>query len=151
MSPPGEGKTTAARAIARIRKKILQIDSIEPFYLHTFHSTTKPNDFFGSSTIIDSKIEFKSGRLTSAITEGNVFIADEFNISSVENMSSVNPILEHIFNTNIIMRGMQEEMNDKLKIKTRKIIYPNQNEEEVENICSQINSDLYIRDINEKL
>ena len=65
-------------------------------------------------------------------------------------MSSVNPILEHIFNTNIIMRELQEEMNDKMKIKTRKIIYPNQNEEEVENICSQINSALYIGDINEK-
>ena len=37
-----------------------------------------------------------------------------------------------------------------MKIKTRKIIYPNQNEEEVENICSQINSALYIGDINEK-
>ena len=136
-------------SIARIRKKILQIDSIEPFYLHTFHSTTKPNDFLDSSTIIYSKIESKSGRLTSAITKGNVFIAD--NISSVENMFFVNPILEHIFNTNIIMRGLQEEMNDKMKIKTRKIIYPNQNEEEVENICSQINSALYIGDINEKL
>ncbi len=38
-----------------------------------------------------------------------------------------------------------------MKIKTRKIIYPNQNEEEVENIYSQINSALYIGDINEKL
>ena len=55
VSPPGEGKTTAARAIARIRKKILQINSIEPFYLHTFHSTTKTNYFFGSTIIIDSK------------------------------------------------------------------------------------------------
>ena len=40
-------------------------------------------------------------------------------------MSSVNPILEHIFNTNIIMRELQEEMNDKMKIKTKKIIYLN--------------------------
>ena len=38
-----------------------------------------------------------------------------------------------------------------MKIKTRKIFYPNQNEEEVENICSQINSALYIGDIYEKL
>ena len=87
-------------------------------------------------------------------------------------MSSVNPILEHIFNTNIIIPGIEDftqisptfffiicqnegiagrnELPDKMKIKTRKIFYPNQNEEEVENICSQINSALYIGDINEK-
>ena len=87
-------------------------------------------------------------------------------------MSSVNPILEHIFNTNIIIPGIEDytqisptfffiicqnegiagrnELPDKMKIKTRKIIYPNQNEEEVENICSQINSALYIGDPQEK-
>ena len=73
-------------------------------------------------------------------------------------MSSINPIIEHIFNTNIIIPGIEDytqisptfffflnegiagrnELPDKMKIKTRKIIYPNQNEEEVENICSKI-------------
>ena len=32
----------------------------------------------------------------------------QMNLSSVENMSSINPILEHIFNTNIIIPGIED-------------------------------------------
>ena len=42
VSPPGSGKTTSARAIAEIRAKLLNQEV--PFYIHTFHSSTKPND-----------------------------------------------------------------------------------------------------------
>lgn len=59
-----------------------------PFYIHTHHSNTKPNDFYGETTISDSEVIFKEGSLTWAITEGSVYIADEFNFSSELNMKS---------------------------------------------------------------
>ena len=53
VSPPGSGKTTAARAIAEIRAKILMQDI--PFYIHTHHSSTKPNDFYGTLQLVNQK------------------------------------------------------------------------------------------------
>ena len=164
VSPPGAGKTTAARSISEIRAKILgqQI----PFYIHTHHSSTKPNDFYGTTTISDSQIIFKEGSLTLAITEGSVYIADEFNISSTQNMKSVTPVLEQIFNQDLIIPGIEgnisidpnfffiicqndvgtfgrNELPDKLKTKLRKVIYPEQTKEEIESICVSINNSFY--------
>ena len=34
------------------------------FYIQTFHSSTYPNDLYGSSTIINNQIEFNQGLLT---------------------------------------------------------------------------------------
>jgi MoxR-like ATPase len=105
VSSPGSGKTTAARAIAEIRAIILGQEI--PFYIHTHHSTTKPNDFYGTTTISDSEIIFREGSLTLAIKEGSVYIADEFNISSELNMKSVTPVLEQIFNQDLIIPGIE--------------------------------------------
>ena len=99
VSPPGSGKTTAARAIAEIRAKIFN-QSI-PFYIHTHHASTKPNDFYGTTTISDSEVIFKEGSLTLALKEGSVYIADEFNISSELNMKSIAPVLEQTFNQDL--------------------------------------------------
>ena len=57
VSPPGSGKITAARAIVEIRARLLKKEI--PFYIHTHHSTTKPNDFYGKTTISDSEVIFK--------------------------------------------------------------------------------------------
>ena len=104
VSPPGSGKTTSPREIAEIRAKILMKDI--PFYIHTHHSSTKPNDFYGTTTISESEIIFKEGSLTLATTEGSVYIVDEFNISSELNMKSLNPVLEQTFNQDLIIPGI---------------------------------------------
>ena len=105
VSPPGSGKTTAARAISEIRANILKQKI--PFYIHTHHSSTKPNDYYGTTTISDSNIIFKDGSLTLAIKEGSVYIADEFNISSESNMKAVTPVLEQCFNQDLIIPGIE--------------------------------------------
>ena len=84
VSPPGSGKTTAVRAISEIRERLLNKNIL--FYIHTHHSTTKPNDFYGTTTINHLEVIFKEGSLTLVINEGSVYIADEFNISAEFNM-----------------------------------------------------------------
>ena len=51
VSPPGSGKTASASAIAEIKAIILEGKDEIPFYIHTHHSSTKPNDFYGTTTI----------------------------------------------------------------------------------------------------
>ena len=172
VSPPGHGKTTAARSIAEIRAKILGQEI--PFYIHAHYSKTQPSDFYGVTTINNSEVIFKEGRLTSAIKEGSVYIAEQFNISSELNMESVTPILEQIFNQDLIIPGIdgtafidpnfffiicqndvgafgRNELPEKIKIKLRKVVYPKQTKEEIESICISLNNSLYEKDQNNKL
>ena len=172
VSPPGSGKKTAARAIAEIRAK--NLNQIIPFYIHTHHSSTKPNDFYGTTTISDSEVIFKEGSLTLALIEGSVYIADEFNISSELNMKSVSPVLEQCFNQDLIIPGIEgniqinpdfffiicqndvgtfgrNELPDKIKIKLRKIVYPEQSQKEIESICLSLNKSLYSNEDKNKL
>ena len=81
-------------------------------------------------------------------------------------MKSVTPVLEQIFNQDLIIPGIEgntsidpnfffiicqndvgtlgrNELPDKIKLKLRKIIYPEQSKEEIESICSSINNSLY--------
>ena len=68
--------------------------------MHTFHQGTRPTDFYGSTTIVNKSLKFKDGHLTLSLKEGNSFIADEFNISSVSKMKSIIPVLEHFMGKN---------------------------------------------------
>ncbi len=86
VNPPDLGKATAERIIAEIRARIF--NQLIPFYIHIHHSSSKLNDFYGITTISYSGVISKEGSLTLAIKEGNVYIADEFNISSELNMKS---------------------------------------------------------------
>jgi len=110
IGPPGAGKTTAARAFAEILRNIQENNKKEPFYIHIFHQGTRPTDYYGSTTIINKALMFKDGHLTLSLKEGNVFIADEFNISSISNMKAVTPVLEQFFEEKCIIPGIEGEI-----------------------------------------
>ena len=61
ISPPGFGKTTAIKSFAQIRAIIL--NKIIPYYINIYHSSTKPNDFYGSEILEDSEVFMKEGNL----------------------------------------------------------------------------------------
>ena len=123
IGPPGGGKTTSAKAFSRIRGQLLNIDI--PFKIQTFSEGTKPHNFYGTSTLIKSKvkhnngnnensisikseIKFKPGTLTEAMLCGSVFIADEFNLCETSTMKSISPALEFFFNEKLIIPGIEE-------------------------------------------
>ena len=156
--PPGIGKTLAARKFSYIRKNILGIQYEVPFYMHTFNQFTRPSDYFGIFSLKDDELIFKDGTLTKSIKQGNVFIGDEFNISSEDCMRAISPILELKFGENIIIPGIKDKIsidpdfffiicqNDKntfgrkdlperIKIKIKVISYPERIKSEIEKIC----------------
>ena len=164
IGPPGGGKTTSARAFSRIRGKLLDLDE-EPFRMFTFNEDTKPHDFFGSSTLSKGIIKFTLGPLGRAIENGSVFIADEFNLSSIQTMKSIYPVLEHNYNMKIRIPGIENPitMNDNfffiicqndsntlgrnlipidLECKLRTICYPPAELEDIKEICKNINNDI---------
>ena len=150
-----------------MRHAILNLpDDIQKFYMNTFNSTTRPNEFFGTSTMSNKRIIFKDGNLTCAMKKGNVYIADEFNISTESTMKAVTPALEQIFNLPMVIPGIENlvainhrfffiicqndldtfgrnDLPQKLKNRLRKLYYPKQSLKEVQNICININDSLY--------
>ena len=164
IGPPGGGKTTSARAFSRIRGKLLELDE-EPFRMFTFNEDTKPHDFFGSSTLSKGNIKFTLGPLGRAIENGSVFIADEFNLTSIQTMKSIYPVLEPNYNMRIRIPGIENPiiMNDNfffiicqndsntlgrnlipidLDYKLRTIYYPPAELEDIKEICKNINNDI---------
>ena len=163
-SPPGYGKTTAARAIAEMRE--IDENSDKKFYIQTFHSSTYPTDLYGSSTINNNQINFNKGPLTRALIEGKFYIADELNIAPISTILSIVPVLDLIFDTKIYIPGMvsydkefrisstffliicqnnvgiigRSELPASLKRKIRKIDYPELESKEIEKICNDIDS-----------
>ena len=165
VGPPGIGKTIGARRLSLIREKILNIKYKSPFYMHTFHQFTRPNDYFGIFSLQDEKLVFREGTLTKSINEGNVFIGDEFNISSEDCMKAVAPVLELKFNESILIPGIDGEIKidpdfffiicqndrntfgrkdlpEKIKTKMKLINYPKRIQEEIENICAEMYENL---------
>ena len=90
--------------------------------------------------------------------QGNVFIGDEFNISSEDCMKAITPCLELKYDKNIIIPGIEnkikinpyfffilcqntretfgrKELPEKIKIKIKVISYPERVKEEIEQIC----------------
>ena len=168
--PTGIGKTIGACALAKI------ISKNKKFYIQSFHSGTKPSQCFGGSTIINNKVDIKDGLLTLAMTEGTVFIADEFNLSTKETMKSILPSLSHLNEYKIYIPGIEKKIKinknfifiacqnkvgtlgrnklpDLIESSLREFTYPShikktseeikkKIENDVENICSEINNSL---------
>ncbi len=76
------------------------------FHIQTFHSSTYPNDLYGSSTINNNQIKFNTCPLTRALIEGKYYIADELNISPMSTILSIVPILDLIFDSRLYIPGM---------------------------------------------
>ena len=174
IGPPGIGKTIGARAFSFIREVIFGITYESPFYMHTFNQFTRPSDYFGISSLKDEKLIFREGTLTKSIKEGNVFIGDEFNISSEDCMKAITPILELKFREDILIPGIEKKISidpdfffiicqntkeifgrkdlpEKIKIKIKVINYPDRIKEEIENICESISENLFKEEEQKKI
>ena len=106
QGPTGVGKTSAAREFARIRPT--QNKANEPFLMHTYHAGTKPKDFYGITTISNEQVLFIDGTLTTTMVNGQTFIADEMNLSSIPTMKSLAPALEPINDQFLYIAGVEE-------------------------------------------
>ena len=134
--------------------------------MHTFNQFTRPSDYYGISSLKDEKLVFRDGTLTKSIRQGNVFIGDEFNISSEDCMKAITPILELKFREDILIPGIENKISidpdfffiicqntkntfgrkdlpEKIKIKIKVINYPDRIKEEIENICESICENLF--------
>jgi len=115
---PGVGKTAMIRSYGRIRQsKMGKYDKEKSsFQIHTFHSGTKPSDFFGTNILKEGgQIGYVNGTLITAIKEGLIFIADEMNVSSPTTMKSLAIALETNINQGIYFPSVEE------------IIFPSEN------------------------
>ena len=84
--------------------------------MNTFNSTTRPNEFYGTSTMSNKRIVFKDANLTGSMKIGNIYIADKLNISTESTMKSIIPVLEQIFNIPLLVPGIENNVNINNKI-----------------------------------
>ena len=83
----GLGKTSMARAFSEIIRKEYPI-------LYSFHMETQLTDLYGVFTFEAGRAVIKDGPLVKAMENGNVFIADEFNLAEDTILQSINVALE---------------------------------------------------------
>ena len=166
----GVGKTSCAREFSRIREKVMKLS--KDFYMHSFHSSTKPSHFYGNITMKNNKIEFINGPLLNAMEIGTTFIADEMNLSPEIVMKSLVPALDLNINCKKYIPGIKKKINHKfffiacqndftttgrnslpklLAKKLKCIEYPEPTLQDIQKICSSINLDLYQNQIYDEL
>ena len=157
--PPGAGKTSGARAFGRIISE--NPNKRFDFEMHSFHAGTKPNHYYGTTTLKDGTIFFREGSLTNSLINGYMFIADELNLSSVSNMNALAPSLEMILNHSIYFPGMENPIKihpnfffivcqnevgtigrnplpPNIIRRFKEIFYPPQEEDDIAQICKEI-------------
>ena len=129
--------------------------------MHTFNQYTRPSDYLGNPSFKKEKYIFNEGSLTKSIKQGNVFIGDEFNISSEDCMKAIVPALELKFNKDIIIPGIENkisisddfffiicqntkeisgrrELPERIKTKIKVVEYPERVIKEIEDICEEM-------------
>ena len=166
IGPPGIGKTLGSRAFSLIREKITCRKYESSFYMNTFNEHTRPNDYYGVASLKDDKLIFKDGNLTKCLKQGNIFIADEFNISSEDCMKCISPTLELDYCNNIYIPGIEgkikidpdffliicqntkdtfgrKELPEIIKNKIKIIFYPERIQSEIEEICNDMYNDIF--------
>ena len=162
--PPGAGKTSGTRAFGRIISK--DPNKRFDFEMHSFHAGTKPNHYYGTTTLKEGKIYYKNGTLTNSLINGYIFIADELNLSSISNMNALAPALEMNLNHSIYFPGIETPINihpnfffvvcqneigtigrnnlpPNIIKRFKEIFYPSQQIEDIAQICKDINNSLY--------
>lgn len=170
ISPTGAGKTSAARAFARMRPHSKKNEA--GFQMHSFHSGTKVAHFFGSTTLLDGQVLFHDGTLTTALKTGLVFIADEFNLSTQPVMKSLSFALDTVIEKNVFIPGTGDIISihpefhfiackNELGTLGRNVIpdsissrfvyfnYPTPEQEDIEKICTSISKNM-VKDCDEK-
>jgi len=152
IGPPGVGKTTSAKFIS----EILQDKNNYKFF--PFHRNTKVSELYGTMNLKNQKMEYYNGSFIESAQKGCIFIADEMNLSSIQTMKSIAPLLDPLLKKNILLPGMDKpiDINDDfffiacqndldnlgrnclpymLQRKLRNLNYPKQTEEEIKEIC----------------
>ena len=165
--PSGVGKTSAVERYFTER-------SSGGFQKHSFHAGTKPNHFYATTTIQDKKVSVKNGSLTTAMTKGQGFIADEMNLSPIPCMKSLAPALEpssgkEVFipiigetitvNPNFFFIACQNELGtlgrnaipSSIASRFRYFDYPELSEEEIKQLCFEKRIGLYSKEEADKL
>ena len=97
IGPTGVGKTTGAKFIS----EVLQNDNEFKFKLFPFHRNTNPSQLYGVISIKKGKIEEYNGPFIDSALNGNIFIADEMNLSSKSTMNCLVSILNPMLSKNI--------------------------------------------------
>ena len=142
--------------------------------MHSFHSGTKPNHYYGTTTYKEGKKCFHNGSLTNSLINGYMFIADELNLSTVSNMNALAPALEMNFDTSIYFSGIENPINihpkfffvvcqnevcgkgrnalpHNIKRRFKEIFYPPLLVEDSKKICKEIiNNRIYKKAIDER-
>ena len=154
IGPPGVGKTSIAKFLSEI------LQGKNKYKLFNFHRKTQPTDLYGKLNMKRENIEYYKGPLIECCEKGNIFIADEMNLSSISTMKSIVPVLDPLLNKNIYIPGEDDfidikdgffflicqndvdnlgrnDVPDNLQKKIRNILYPKQSLEEIENICKE--------------
>jgi MoxR-like ATPase len=160
--PAGVGKTSGARKFALLRKHKTKM----AYQMHSFHAGTKPNHFYGTTSLENGKINYINGTLTNSLIKGCIFIADEMNLSPANTMEALAPALELYFDEPLYFPGITEPLKIKnsfffiacqndlntigrniipnsIASKFRYIPYPEQTEKDITDICKEIKNKIF--------
>ena len=154
----GTGKTAAAMAFSRMNKFSSKTSST---HIISFNGETQLDELYGYFTIDKGNFDLHQGELSQAMSEGEVFIADELNLADQQIIQSLNVAIEPFSGENIILPvtgspiqikegfffiGCQNDLTmngrrpipESIKKKILCINYPESSQEDLLVLCSSI-------------